>query len=141
MVQIVVVQVLIRFVNCYNMLYFLLNKNQGFIFKLNTVSEHFFSTINLLECAWFGTAPFCDGECPSDMYEFRRDNQAHWVNQNSLKTVHWLLSMSLESLAIIGNSFKGFGAPCFNGEKAYCCRRGRIMKMRCCNTQDMRNSI
>jgi hypothetical protein len=51
-------------------------------------------------CMWDGTAPFCDGKCPSDL----RDGQYPSKDGKAMPA--------------------GFGKPCVTGMKVYCCRFG-----------------
>lgn len=56
-------------------------------------------------CRWAGTAPFCGGECNGDETEIDRLDSipAHWVPP-------------------FVNMGAPFGASCFTGTKAYCCK-------------------
>lgn len=56
-----------------------------------------------LECQWFGTAPFCEGECPVD---WTNTQQRKYANVN-------------EAPSGLKDSF---GAECWSGQKVWCCK-------------------
>lgn len=54
------------------------------------------------KCEWFGTAPFCEGECPSGWKLFSERKASNKYPDGT-------------------ESATGFGASCYTGTKALCC--------------------
>ncbi|GMR42816.1 hypothetical protein PMAYCL1PPCAC_13011 [Pristionchus mayeri] len=66
-----------------------------------------------MECQWYGTSPFCVGECPDDLIEVEQRSRLYMDNECPKKA--GLFDYCAEDPL--------FGLRCLSGKKSLCCSR------------------